>query len=278
MSAPLKKITDKQFGELLIGKDLISQQQLGHALVIQKKKGGKVGEILIALGYVKQSDIDWALAVQKGLEKKGQHTLTGKILIEKGLINKQQLDHALNIQKEKGGLIGEILVTLGYVQGADLDWALALQKGLEAKGEHKKIGEILIERGLISQDQLRHALRIQREKGGLVGEILVALGYVEETDIALALTSQYGFPYLPLDSYEIDPEIVKIIPERVASQYLLIPIDKFGNNLSIAMSNPLNNEAIEDVELLVGCNVQIFVSAASDIRKTIEKYYKNIDS
>lgn len=198
----------------------------------------------------------------------------GELLIEKGLINKVQLEEGIQLQKQKGGLLGEILISLTYVKKGDLDLALSLQENLEKKGEHKLLGELLMEKGLITNEQLKHALKIQKIKGGLLGEILVVLGYVKETDIALTLTSQYGFPYLPLDSYDIDPEIIKLIPERVAQQYLLIPIDKFGKSLSIAMSNPLNNDAIDDIELLVNCNVQVFVSTSSDIRKAIEKYYK----
>lgn len=197
----------------------------------------------------------------------------GALLIDKGLVSQDQLEHAHKVQKENGGLIGEILVTLGYVKESDIVWALGLQKGLDRKGQHRLIGELLVEKGLITKEQLSQALTIQKQKGGLIGEILVALGYVKETDIALALTSQYGFPYLPLDSYEIDPEIIKIVPENVAKQYNLIPIDRFGNNLSVAMSNPLNDGAIEDVALLVSCNVQIFVSTSSDIRRAIERYY-----
>ncbi|MFC1658572.1 hypothetical protein ACFL1D_04205, partial [Candidatus Omnitrophota bacterium] len=132
-------------------------------------------------------------------------------------------------------------------------------------------------RGLIDEGQLSKALAIQQEKGGLLGEVLVALGYVQESDIAMALTSQYGFPYLPLESYEIAPEIIQIVPEDIARQYLLVPIDKFGSNLSIAISNPLNSEAIEEVEALVGINVQIFVSTGSDVKRAIEKYYQKTD-
>ena len=71
-----------------------------------------------------------------------------------------------------------------------------------------------------------------------------------------------------------DQELIKFIPERVARQYRLIPIDKIGDNLTIAMSNPLNSQAIEDIETLLGCNVQVFVSTNSDILEAIEKYYK----
>lgn len=139
---------------------------------------------------------------------------------------------------------------------------------------NKQLGELLIERGVLNQRQLDKALTVQKEKGGLIGEILVELGFASEEDIAQALTAQYGFPYLPLGNYEINPEIANIVPIRVARQYLLIPIDKIGNNLTLAMSNPLNAQAIEDIELLSGCSVQTFVSTASDIKKAIEKYYK----
>lgn len=139
---------------------------------------------------------------------------------------------------------------------------------------NKQLGELLIERGILKQDQLARALIIQKERGGLIGEILVELKFAKEEDIAQALTAQYGFPFLPLANYDINPDIVNIVPVRVARQYLLMPIDKIGNNLTIAMSNPLNIQAVEDIELLSGCNVQTFVSTSSDIKRAIEKYYK----
>ncbi|MDP2921820.1 MAG: hypothetical protein Q8O12_05600 [Candidatus Omnitrophota bacterium] len=138
----------------------------------------------------------------------------------------------------------------------------------------KQLGELLIERGLITRDQLNHALEVQKDKGGLIGHVIVSLGYVTEEAIAQAITAQYGFPYLPLESYEIDREVVKIVPKNVAIQYCLIPVDKIGSNLTIAMANPLNTSAVEDIALLSGLYVQLFVSTASDIKKAIEKYYK----
>lgn len=140
---------------------------------------------------------------------------------------------------------------------------------------NRPLGELLLDRGIITRAQLEHGLDLQKQKGGLIGEILVDLGFVKEDDIAQALTAQYGFPYLPLGNYDVDPDIANIIPGRVARQYLLVPIDKIGNNLTLAMSNPLNVQAIEDVELLSGCSVQTFVSTSSDIKWAIEKYYKD---
>ena len=138
----------------------------------------------------------------------------------------------------------------------------------------KQLGELLVEMSLITKDQLHHSLEVQKDKGGLIGQVLVDLGYVSEEAIAQAITAQYGFPYLPLENYEIDAEIVKIVPKNVAIQYCLIPVDKIGSNLTIAMANPLNSQAVEDIALLSGLYVQLFVSTATDIKKAIGKYYK----
>lgn len=142
---------------------------------------------------------------------------------------------------------------------------------------NKQLGELLIEYGVISKEQLEKGLAVQKEKGGLIGEILVELGQAKEEDIAQCLTVQYGFPYLPLSNYEISAEVINLVPARIARQYQLIPIDKIGNNLTVAMSNPLNIQAVEDVQLLTNFRVQLFVSTSSDVKKAIEKYYKNKD-
>lgn len=139
----------------------------------------------------------------------------------------------------------------------------------------KELGTLLLERKIIKEDQLQKALKTQKEKGGLLGSILVLLGFCTEEQIAQALTTQFGFPYLPLSNYEIDPEIVKLIPLNVAQQYCLIAIDKIGNSLTIAMSDPLNTHAIEDVELITNCKVQVFVSTQTDVKEAIGRSYSS---
>lgn len=140
---------------------------------------------------------------------------------------------------------------------------------------NKHLGELLIERGVITRDQLDMAIAYQQAKGGLIGEVFVELKLATEEDIAQALTCQYGFPYLPLANYEIDESIILAVPENVCKQYCLIPIDKIGKSLTLAMSNPLNVHAIEDIELITGCSVQTFVSTSTDIRNSIKTYYKS---
>lgn len=141
----------------------------------------------------------------------------------------------------------------------------------------RQLGELLIEKSIINNAQLDKALLIQEKKGGLIGQILVALGYATEEEIAQAITMQYGFPYLPINGYKIDSGILEIIPGRIARQYSLMPIDKVGNTLTIAMSNPLNIQAIEDVETYTSCNVQVFVSTMTNVRNAIKKYYPGVN-
>ena len=137
----------------------------------------------------------------------------------------------------------------------------------------KPVGEILLDRGLITPQDLDRALAYQQVHGGFLGQIFVKLGLVSEEDVALALTAQYGFPFLPLDSYEIEEGIAKLVPEHVARQYFLIPIDRVGHALTVAMADPSNEQAIEDIELLTQCAVQTFISTPSEIQKAIERSY-----
>ncbi|MFH1771589.1 MAG: hypothetical protein ABH872_02125 [Candidatus Omnitrophota bacterium] len=147
---------------------------------------------------------------------------------------------------------------------------------LSRKKPNKMLGEILVEKGIITKDQLDKALEIQSKAGGLIGETLVKLGFANEEAIAQCLARQYGFAFLPLENYEITQEILQLIPKNVASHYCLIPLDKIGNTLTVSMANPLNTEAVEDLEDLTKLEIQVFVSTATDVRNTLRKYYKDI--
>lgn len=138
----------------------------------------------------------------------------------------------------------------------------------------KQLGELLVDCKLVTRENVEEALAIQKEKGGLLGQILVSLGYASEEAIAQALTAQYGFPYLPLGGYEIDAEVARIIPIHVAKQYNLVAVDRVGGILTVVMSNPLNMEAIEDVEMITHFKVQVFVTTSTDVANAIGRSYK----
>ena len=137
----------------------------------------------------------------------------------------------------------------------------------------KQIGELLVERKVITTEQLEAALKMQQVKGGLLGQILVSLGYATEEAVAQAVTAQYGFPYLPLKGYAIDPELLRMIPENVARQYCLVPVDHIGDTLTVAMADPLDPRVVEDIEMLSRCSVQIFVSTGTEVMEAIQRGY-----
>jgi type IV pilus assembly protein PilB len=139
---------------------------------------------------------------------------------------------------------------------------------------NKQLGEILVERGVLTRAKFAEVLLYQKEKGILFGEALVQLELGTEEDVVHALTHQYGFPYLPLNNYEIAPEVLAIISRDLCKQYCLIPIDKIGRSLTLAMANPLNVQALEDVEKATNCSVQAFVSTEKEISSAINRYYE----
>ncbi len=142
------------------------------------------------------------------------------------------------------------------------------------KTVNKQLGEILVERGVLSPTKLQEVLVFQKEKGILFGEAIVQMKLATEEDVVQALTCQYGFPYLPLANYEIAPEVVATLPRDLCKKYCLVPIDKIGRSLTLAMANPLNVQALEDVEQITDCSVQAFVSTATEINSAINRYYE----
>ena len=138
----------------------------------------------------------------------------------------------------------------------------------------KPLGQLLIENKLISQEQLDKALAMQRDKGGLLGEILVSAGFTSEEAIARMLTVQYGFAFLLVAGYRIDLEVARLIPEEVARRHVLVAVDKIGSFLTVAMSNPLNQQAVDEVEKAAKLKIQACISTATDILAAINRVYK----
>ena len=136
------------------------------------------------------------------------------------------------------------------------------------------LGQILIKRNLITPDQLKDALEAQKKEGGVIGEVLVKLGYVTERDIVVALIVQCGFPYIAVNKYEVDPKVVQLIPEVVARKYHVIPLDRVGDVLSLVMANPLDLTMIEELEQLTSCRVATFIATKAEIDEAISHWYK----
>lgn len=137
----------------------------------------------------------------------------------------------------------------------------------------KLVGELLIDFGIITKDQLSQALKKQKETGKLIGETLVEMGFAKEEDIAGVVAVQYEIPYLPVKQHDFDNELAKIIPREMALKYHCFPVDKVEKLLTIAMENPLDEKAVEELERLSQHKILCYVSTPSEVMVAIEEHY-----
>ena len=138
-----------------------------------------------------------------------------------------------------------------------------------------RLGEILVKNNLINRDQLGKALEEQKLSGNQlrIGSILISQKLLTEEQLTSFLSQQYGVPCVNLADYEIDPTVIKIIPSDVAQKYQLLPVNRAGATLIIAVSDPSNLFAIEDIKFMTGYNIEIVVASDRDIKASIDKYY-----
>jgi len=135
------------------------------------------------------------------------------------------------------------------------------------------LGEILIQRKKITREQLESALQAQKQKGGFIGEILVNFGLLDERDIVVALVIQYGLPYIAVNKYTIDPQIVSLIPKEVAQKEKVIALDRIGEILSVVMASPLTDDKKKYLETLTKCQIATFISTKAEIEEAIARNY-----
>jgi type IV pilus assembly protein PilB len=132
---------------------------------------------------------------------------------------------------------------------------------------------MLVKSSLITEDQLKKALAQQTSSGGRLGSNLVKLGYISEEDITSFLSKQYGVPSINLAHFEIDSAVIKLVPAEIAQKHMVIPINRKGNALTVAMADPSNIFAIDDIKFLSGFKVEPVVTAESSIKSAINKHY-----
>jgi type IV pilus assembly protein PilB len=135
------------------------------------------------------------------------------------------------------------------------------------------LGQILLNRGNITESQLNHSLEIQEKKGGLIGVVLVDLGYVSEQAIVSALVVQCHVPYIAIDQYDIDRTTLKLIPSEIAHKYHVVPLDQVNKILSIVMADPLDMEAKHELQNITNCRLVPFIATHGEIDKAIHRWY-----
>lgn len=136
-----------------------------------------------------------------------------------------------------------------------------------------RLGELLVKANLITPEQLQKALTEQKAGGGRLGFNLTKLGFLNEETLTTFLSKQYKVPAINLSEFEIDPSVIKLIPLDVAKKYLVIPVNRAGSTLILAMSDPSNIFALDDIMFMTGYNVEAVVAAEASIIEAIKKYY-----
>lgn len=147
----------------------------------------------------------------------------------------------------------------------------------------KRLGDLLVDAGVISQDQLVKALQVQKteKQGERLGVVLIDLGFTDEKQIVEALKAQLKIQSVDLSTLRIPEEIIRLLDEAVLRKYNLIPFkfnEKNPNLLCVAMSDPLDIRAMDDVSIITGCQVERFAATPSDIAAAIDRYYGNAEA
>jgi len=136
-----------------------------------------------------------------------------------------------------------------------------------------RIGELLLKEKRVTPDQLQEALNYQKANGGKLGHNLVKLGYVKDEEITALLSKQYGVPSINLSEFDIDPLVIKLIPGDTAQKYQIIPVSRSGATLTIAMTDPTNVFAMDDIKFMTGYNVEPVVASEAAVLEALGKYY-----
>ncbi len=136
-----------------------------------------------------------------------------------------------------------------------------------------RLGELLVRENLISLQQLQKAQEEQRRTGGRIGSLLVKNGAIAEHDLTNFLSKQYGVPAISLKDFDIEEEVLKLIPKATADKHQVIPVNRAGSSLIVAMTDPSNIFAIDDIKFLTGYNVEVVVASEQAIREAIDRYY-----
>lgn len=194
----------------------------------------------------------------------------GEILLSQGLINQEQLLVALQEHKRSGTSLGTVLVKLGFISEDDLSSVLGAQIHLDQK---KRIGEVLLEHGLITEQQLQQGLEEQRKSGLQLGKCLTKLGFITETKLVDVLSAQLDVQHVVLENFTFSRMLIRLIPEEIARKYKVIPLFEKDDVLTVAMADPTNLRTIDHIKFKTGKEIDPVIATEKSILQAIDKNY-----
>ena len=193
----------------------------------------------------------------------------GELLVHEGLISEAQLNEALLVQKNQNMYkpLGELCVELKFLSRSDLNRILDLHQ------KRIKLGQLLINLGLITQERLDQGFEEQRQKGGKLGDILVRKGFISENALISALSIQMGVPKIVPDYQLIDKSLLEAVSEEFLKKNEILPAFKENDSLTVIMSNPLNERTIRMLKDTYKCKIRPAIASSREIRKTIREHF-----
>jgi type IV pilus assembly protein PilB len=194
----------------------------------------------------------------------------GEILLSQGYINQQQLDHALEQHANTGISLGTVLVRLNFIDEDTLNAVLGKQLELSYR---KRIGEILVDQGYITQGQLAEGLANQKTMNLPLGKCLVKLGFIEETKLLDVLAAQLDLQHINLENFKFNPEITRLVSEEMARSYKVIPLYENNGVLTVAMVDPTNLRSLDHIKFKTGKDVEPVIGTEAEILGAIGRAY-----
>ncbi|MBD3316544.1 MAG: hypothetical protein GF344_12215, partial [Chitinivibrionales bacterium] len=194
----------------------------------------------------------------------------GEILIAQGLISNEQLMRALQEQRQSGMSLGSVLIKQGYISEEELTGVLGRQIQLD---QRKRIGEVLIDQGLITSQQLQVGLEEQRNTREQLGRCLVKLGFITEGKLIDALSAQLDIQHVVLDNFQFDKKLVGLFPEEIVRKYRVVPIFEQNGVITVAMADPTNLRTIDHLKFKTGREIEPVIASEKSILTAIDNLY-----
>ncbi|KJR42575.1 type II secretory pathway, ATPase PulE/Tfp pilus assembly pathway, ATPase PilB [Candidatus Magnetoovum chiemensis] len=280
----------RKLEDIIVDSGLINQDKLNYLIHEQKKTKKKITDLMLEYGMATEVDVAVALSqyhnipyielsdvdIESNAYKAIPENIALKHLIMPIAIDERTITVAVSNPSDT-----ESIDALAFITGKSVKLRLSttveIRKAIHRYYHNtvkKKLGDMLIEMGLLSEDGLHEALEKQKESKKKLGDILAKDGYVKESDIYKAYANQLGIPYTDLDIIVPSPEAIKLISEDIAERYQIIPLSIDKNDLIVTMSNPLNLDTLGFLRRTTGRNIRVTISSPSQIALAINKNYQ----
>lgn len=195
----------------------------------------------------------------------------GEILLAQGLITQDVLDQAMEEHKRSGTSLGTVLVQTGHITQETLESVLGLQ--LELTGQRKRLGEILVDQGFMTEAQIQECLEEQKRSGKQIGKLFIEKGYIDEQKLLDVISAQIDVQRVILENLTLDPAIVKLVPQEMARSYKVIPIYERDNVLTVAMADPSNLRTLDHIKFKTGRDVEPMLATEKEVVAALDRVY-----